>query len=320
MKYIAYGVAPDQADEDLLFSLQNAAPDYTIVTGRTKKELKPYLSGIEIAFRDIENDALGAMPKLKWFQAWSAGIDHLLKDKNLQKSSFQISSASGIHPVPMAEHIFSLLLTLGRGLLHADQFRRNHEFGKVAPEKLFELDGKNMLILGAGAIGRRTATLARAFGMRVTAAKRRNLDRLGPFDQVIPWESFREYLESSDIVLNILPLTPDTENLFTAAEFKRMRTDSIFVNVGRGKTVVQEALEDALLSGTIGGACLDVTDPEPLPSASPLWEMDNVVLTGHYAGFTPRYEERGNKLFLKNLELYLQGKTPENIVDRERGY
>ena len=177
-----------------------------------------------------------------------------------------------------------------------------------------------MLMLGAGAIGRRTATLARAFGMRVIAAKRRNLDRLGPFDQVVAWETFREYLQSADVVLNILPLTRETEHLFTQAEFKRMRPDSIFVNVGRGGTVIQEALEDALISGTIGGACLDVTDPEPLPASSPLWEMENVILTGHYAGFTPRYDERANALFMKNLELYLAGKSPENLVDRVRGY
>ena len=119
MKYIAYGVNKNEVDEILVDNIRHAAPDYEIITGKTRKELKPYLSKIEIAFRSIESEALAAMPSLKWFQAWSAGVDHLLGSDKISDSNFLISNTSGIHPVPMSEHIFSLLLSLGRGLTWA---------------------------------------------------------------------------------------------------------------------------------------------------------------------------------------------------------
>ncbi|WP_319559022.1 D-2-hydroxyacid dehydrogenase [Marispirochaeta sp.] len=320
MKYIIYGTDPEKADDELIKQIQTLAPEYKVVCGKTEEELAPWLANAELAFREIDIDVLLKMPSLKWYQAWTAGVDHLLEDPRIMESSFKISTASGIHPVALTEHIFALLLTLSRGLQYSQGFRRQHSWKKVPALRIFELEGKTMLILGAGAIGRRSATIARAFGMRVIAAKRRHLDRLGPFDEVVPWEGFREYLKTADVVLNILPLTHETEGFFGAAEFKLMRSESVFINVGRGKTVHTDALLDALENGTIAGACLDVIDPEPLGKESPAWEMENLILTGHYAGITPKYEERGNALFLSNLELYIKGQEPENLVDRERGY
>ena len=320
MKYLIYGTDPAKADDQLIDKIRSIAPGYEVVCGKTEKELSPYLADAEIAFRELDTELLLRMPALKWFQAWTAGVDHLLEDPRIMKSSFQISTASGIHPVAMTEHIFALLLTLSRGLQYSQDFRGQHKWKKVPSLRLFELEGKTMLILGAGAIGRRSATIARAFGMRVIAAKRRHLDRLGPFDEVVPWEGFREYLKTADVVLNILPLTPETEGLFGPGEFSLMPPESVFINVGRGKTVDTDALLEALEKGSIAGACLDVIDPEPLGNDSPAWKMDNLILTGHYAGVTPRYEERGNALFLSNLELYINGKEPANLVDRERGY
>ena len=247
-------------------------------------------------------------------------VDHLLEDQRIAESPVMLTNASGIHPVPMAEHIFSLLLSLSRGLYFAAAFREQRLWKRVPVLRLFELEGKTMLILGAGSVGRRTATLAKAFGMRVIAARRSNLDRLGPFDEVVPWEAFREYLPDTDVLVNILPLTPETEGLLDTTVFDRLGPHAIFINVGRGKTVDQYALEAALREGRIGGAGLDVVDPEPLPPDSDLWTMENVILTGHYAGITPRYEERGNEIFLQNLSRYLENKELFNLVDRKRGY
>jgi phosphoglycerate dehydrogenase-like enzyme len=320
MKYIAYGVEAAKADRDLITRIEELAPDYTVLPGNSLDDFTGKLDEIEIAFRDIGIETLLAMKNLKWFQAWSAGVDNLMADPRVLDSRFTITNTRGIHPVQMAEHIFSLLLSLSRGMNYSWQLRTDHSWKQVPASRLFELEGKTMLILGAGAIGRRTATIAKAFGMRVIAARRSDLDRLGPFDEVVPWEAFREYLESADVVLNILPLTPETEGLIGAQEFGRMGAETVFLNVGRGKTVNQVALIDALRRGVIACAGLDVADPEPLPAESPLWDLENVVMTGHYAGITPRYDERGNELFLRNLGNYTAGKELQNIVDRNRGY
>ena len=320
MKYIAYGTDPAQADSRLIEEIERIAPDYRIVTGKGAADFAEVRENVEIAFREIEPELAASFPALRWYQAWSAGVDRLLADDEVRRADFAITTASGIHPVPMAEHIFSLLLTLSRGLNWAARFRSEKSWKRVPSLRLQELEGKTALLLGAGRIGRRTATIARAFGMRITAVKRRQLDRLGPYDEVVAWEAFREYLDASDVVINILPLTADTERLFGREEFRRMKNETIFINVGRGGTVDQQALVAALTEGEIAAAGLDVVDPEPLSPDSPLWEMENVVLTGHYGGITPRYEERGNEIFLKNLARYVTGKPLENLVDRERGY
>jgi phosphoglycerate dehydrogenase-like enzyme len=320
MKYIAYGVEASKADRDLITRIEESAPDYKVLSGNSIDDFAGKLDEIEIAFRDIGIETLLAMKNLKWFQAWSAGVDNLMADPRILDSRFLITNTRGIHPIQMAEHVFSLLLSLSRGLNHSWKLRGEHIFQQVPASRLFELEGKTMLILGAGAIGRRTATIAKAFGMRVIAARRSDLDRLGPFDEVVPWEAFREYLESADVVLNILPLTHETEGLLGAKEFGRMGPGTVFLNVGRGKTVDQEALIEALNKGVIDCAGLDVADPEPLPADSPLWDMENVVMTGHYAGISPRYDERGNEIFLRNLKSYTDGKELQNIVDRKRGY
>lgn len=320
MKYIAYGIDRDKANQELIRRINEIAPDYTVVSGCTRNELDAYLGAIEIAFRNTEPALLTEMPSLRWFQTWSAGVDHLWEYDRILHGDFQITSASGIHPVPMAEHIFSLLLSLSRGLVRNNLNRQERRWAKVDQQTLFELEGKTMLILGAGKIGRRTATVARAFGMRVIAVKRRHLERLGPYDEVVAWEAFREYLGQSDVVLNLLPLTPDTEGLFGHKEFGGMKSDAIFLNLGRGKTVDQGAMIQALENGGIQAAGLDVFDPEPLPDTSPLWRMENVAMTCHYAGFTPHYEERAEEIFLANLRRFLDGERLENLADRSRGY
>lgn len=320
MKYIAYGIEREDANQELIERINEIAPEYRVISGRTQNELDAYLGEIEIAFRSPRIELLEEMPSLKWYQAWSAGVDHLLEHEGVRSADFLITSASGIHPVPVAEHIFSLLLSLSRGLVRNNLYRQERRWEKVEQESLFELEGRTMLILGAGKIGRRTATVARAFGMRVIAVKRNHLERLGPFDEVVPIEAFREYLSEADVVLNILPLTADTAGIFGRGEFAHMKSDAVFINVGRGKTVDQGALIEALDRGVIRAAGLDVFDPEPLQETSPLWRMENVAMTCHYGGFTPHYEERAEEIFLANLRRYLAGDTLENLADRSKGY
>ena len=181
------------------------------------------------------------------------------------------------------------------------------------------LHGATLGIVGLGAIGRRIATIAGAFGMRVTALKRTTesapgVERVFGPGQLVP------FLKEAEYIVNTLPLTPQTKGYFGPQEFAAMRSDAVFINIGRGATVRSDALLQALHSGGIAGAALDVTDPEPLPADHPLWAMDNVILTPHYAGAHPGYVQRASAIFLENLARFVAGAELTNVVDKQAGY
>jgi phosphoglycerate dehydrogenase-like enzyme len=137
---------------------------------------------------------------------------------------------------------------------------------------------------------------------------------------VLPVTQLAEALPQADYVVNILPLTQDTYHLFGDREFAAMKSGAVYINVGRGATTDEAALIKALGSGCIGGALLDVMETEPLPSDSPLWDLENVLLAPHYAGYHPRYQELALEVALENLQRYVQGKPLRNLVDKAAGY
>jgi phosphoglycerate dehydrogenase-like enzyme len=139
-------------------------------------------------------------------------------------------------------------------------------------------------------------------------------------DRIYPGEATRSMLAECDFIVNTLPDTPQTHHLFNETMFRAMKPASFFVNVGRGGTVNEQDLIRALKKGWIGGAGLDVFETEPLPESSPLWQLENVILTPHVSGFTPEYDDRATDLFAENLRRYLRGKPLLNLVNRERGY
>jgi phosphoglycerate dehydrogenase-like enzyme len=188
-------------------------------------------------------------------------------------------------------------------------------------QQLAALNGKTMLIAGFGAIGGTIARIARAFGMEVTGLRRRPA-KGGAADGVRLEEAsrLRDFLPQADYVVNILPSTPDTQHSFGAAEFGLMKNSALYINVGRGATTDEAALVEALGAKRIAGALLDVTEIEPLPADSPLWTMDNVIITGHYAGCHPEYGRMAMEVTLDNLERYKRGEPLKNLVDKIKGY
>jgi phosphoglycerate dehydrogenase-like enzyme len=179
-----------------------------------------------------------------------------------------------------------------------------------------------MLILGFGTIGRQVARVAEAFDMRVVGVRRSA--GAGPGGagtaELVDYSRVPELLPESDIVVDILPLTPETRECIGTKEFALMKKTALFANIGRGKTVDEAALLTALRDGTIAGAVLDVMATEPLPPESPLWDAPNIIITSHYSGFHPRYDELAFGKFLDNLGRYVRGEPLINVVDKERGY
>lgn len=231
-----------------------------------------------------------------------------------------ISTASGIHGQQMTEHLFGMLFAWNRRLKDSFEAQKRHEWVQFKHEDMSVLSGKTMLILGYGTIGEQVAAAARVFGMQVTGLRRSPEKTLGQSVNVLSYSNLNEQLPLADVVVNILPYTPETKAVFGMEQFNLMKKSALFANIGRGATVDEAAMIQTLQGKCIAGALLDVASQEPLPASSPLWDLENVMLTSHYSGFHPRYNEMAFDLFIENLTRYIKGEVPKNLVDKQKGY
>ncbi|MDR5694987.1 MAG: D-2-hydroxyacid dehydrogenase [Armatimonadota bacterium] len=266
---------------------------------------------------NLPREAIAQAPNLKWIHSTAAGVDQLLFPEILEREIL-VTTSSGIHAIPLCEHVFAMMLALSRRLHYAIRqqiHRRWDRRGSVGGE----LGGGTLGILGLGHIGVELAKRAVAFEMRVIGTKR--TPSPVPFvERVLPPEGLDEVLMESDVVVIALPLTPQTRGLIGERELRLMKPTAFLINVGRGPIVQERALIRALREGWIAGAALDVFEQEPLPADSPLYDLENVILTPHVAGTSPRYMDRAIPLFCENLGRYLRGEPLLNVVDKKRGY
>lgn len=301
--------------------VQEIAPDYKLTIGKAKELDPSILKNAEILVGWARNHAdtlLDPDSKLKWVQTWSAGVDYL-PQADLSDRNILLTNTSGIHAIPISEMVLGMLLSMSRMLKQAilNQASRNWDSTDTA---MSELHGKTIVIAGVGEIGTATARLAEAFGMNVVGVRKSG--KPAPHvKKMVKMEQLEEVLSEGDYIINILPLTEDTKHLFNEQTFGAMKTGACFVNVGRGATVQTSALVKALEEKKLSAAALDVFEEEPLPEDHPLWEMDNVLITPHFAGSTPHYSERAFEVFLENLKAYVKNEDlPRNLVDYSRSY
>jgi D-2-hydroxyacid dehydrogenase (NADP+) len=213
----------------------------------------------------------------------------------------------------VAQHAMGLILALVRQLhLARDNQAKRYWRGMISDlqQREDELGGKTLLIVGLGHIGSRLAALARAFDMRVIATKRDVASGTGAADAVFPHDRLRAHLPEADVVALTCPLTPQTERLIDAQAFAAMKPSAYLINVARGRVVDEPALVAALADKRIAGAGIDCTVEEPLPAGSPLWALDNALITPHTAGETRRYEDNVIDLLLENLDRLWRGDLP----------
>ncbi len=279
---------------------------------------------------------LSMAPNLRWVQAQSAGID-MMYNTPIWRSEIAITSANGVHSVQIAEYVLGMLLSLVHHFPAAYRLQSEARWPGMQEKSTFttrELRDKTLGILGYGAIGREVARLASAFGMRVLATRRTGrpaafdgwtLPGTGDPDGSIPARFYdlnelHEMLPACDMLVLALPLSAQTRHLIGQAEFALMRPHVFLVNIGRGPLIDHDALVEALREKRIRGAALDVTEPEPLPADSPLWHMENAIITPHISGLSAYYYERLVELFAENLRRYLAGEPLLNLVQRELGY
>ena len=320
MKTILLNFRPHEFPQAQIDRVQAALPDRRVVVTDDRAEMETCLEEIEIAAGDFPRDLLLRAPNLRWYQQWGAGADWLLKTPEAAQKSWTLVNASGVHAIPITEHILALMLAFARGLHLAVHMQQQHTWKKAARAELFELAGATLVLVGVGAIGERTAQVARALGMRVLGVRRNPQQPADGVDAMFAPEQLIEVLPQADFVVLTIPLTHETRGLIGEKELRAMKPNAYLINIGRGGTVQTAALVRALQEGWIAGAGLDVVDPDPLPPDSPLWDMENVILTGHYSGLTPHYFERAFAIFLDNLQRYAAGQPLRNVVDKRLGY
>jgi phosphoglycerate dehydrogenase-like enzyme len=255
-----------------------------------------------------------AATRLRWIHTHGAGTEHhplaLYRERGLI-----FTNGSGISAIPISEHVIMVMLAAAKGLpvLIRAQEQSTWVSRRSTSQELFNTDA---LVLGYGALGRAIGDRLKPFGVRVTGVRRRPSGEPG----VLGLDEWRSQLSGFDWVIVAVILTPDTRHLIGAAEFAAMRSSAWLVNISRGGVVDQEALLLSLQRGAIGGACLDVTDPEPLPRESALWRCSNVILTPHSSWSSPNFDSRSATLFLELLEQFRRGGSLQNTVDLEAGY
>ena len=258
--------------------------------------------------------------KVRWIQASSAGIGQLVKRLALHRLGATLTTAAGVHARPLAEFVLWAMLAFAKNYPLARQQQRAQHWERFHND---DLEGKTLAVVGLGSIGREVARLARAMGLHVIGSKR-SIEGLQPADvdvsALYALSDLQAMLAQADYVCLICPHTPETEGMMDAAAFAAMKPGSVFINIGRGALVQEEALLQALEQGPMQGAVLDVTSPEPLPPGHPLWEKDNVIIFPHSASTSRNENRRLVALFCDNLQRYLTGEPLRNVFDIDRLY
>jgi phosphoglycerate dehydrogenase-like enzyme len=329
---------PSTMDDGLLEQVRALSPRLRVEMQTTTSlaDLGRQLAEVEVLLTSLDLPAAEQTPRLRWVQTYFAGVDGWLEKAGDRIRNVLVTTASGVHGPNMAEYGLMMMGAWAHELPQLLEYQRQSEWPAERRKVLVpgELRGATLGVVGYGSIGREAARQACALGMRVLACKRNPSQRedtgwilpgTGDPPGTLPEryyavEQLNDMLSECDYVLLTLALTPVTRHIIGAAALQSMKPSAVLVNVARGALVDEPALIEALRSGTIRGAGLDVFETEPLPDDSPLWSLPNVLLTPHIAGITPAYHQRLMTLFVDNLRRYLAGEPLLNRVDRDAGY
>jgi len=304
--------------------LRKAFPGMGVVHLPDYNKLDPELPHADIFVGwSLRPHQFAAARRLKWLHSTAAGVAQLMYPE-LRASGIAVTNASGVHTVPIAEHVLGLLIALARRFPSAFRHQAARHWGQQdiwdEPVRPRELRGATLLLVGLGNIAREVARLARAMGLRVIAVTRSGRAAPEHADHVAPASALDTSLAEADFVVLAAPETPETHHLMNAARLARMKPSAYLVNVARGSLVDETALVAALREQRIAGAALDVAGEEPLPPSSPLWTLDNCFFTPHLSGASDSLWERQAELLFDNLDRWFSGRHLRNRVDLNRGY
>jgi len=304
--------------------IRNSSHDIRIWQSQDKKRLLNLIADVDILFAGAFSlEMFLAARRLKWIQTDGAGVNKFLFPEVI-RSDVIITSAGGVHHIPVSEHVIGLMLSLSRKshFLIRNQMERTWERNDAdLMNQIDELSGKTVGIVGLGRIGKEIARKAKCFEMEVIATRRSSASRKPSYvDKLVRAENLANLLAESDFVVLSLPLTNETKGMLGEVQLKSMKRTAYLINVSRGKIVQERKLIQALKEGWIAGAGLDTFENEPLSRNSELWDMKNVLITPHVAGLSRYYFERLTNIFCKNLIRFTNSKPLINVVNKTLGY
>ncbi len=269
--------------------------------------------------RELNRSVFLMAPRLAWVHSRNAGLDSFLFPE-LVASPVTLTNGSGVFSAPLGEFALAAMLYFAKDLR---RMVRNQVAAKWEPFDVMRLAGQTVGIVGYGDIGKEVAWRAKAMGMRVFALKRHPPSPgsdLGPVERMYPSSELIEMISVCDYVVVTAPLTAETLHMIGEAEFAAMKPDAVIINVGRGPVIDEAAMVRALTAGHIKGAGLDVFEHEPLPADSPLYRLENVLVSPHCADNTPDWLDNAMKFFIAQFERFRKGEPLLNVVDKKLGY
>ena len=304
--------------ESHIQQIRAASEEHEVVVALSQDDQLAHGHDVDVFLGSFSRALFEAAKNLKWVHTIAAGVDRMLFDEFV-KSPIIFSSAKGTVGTHLAEHAWALLLGLLRRIGMAVR-ERTWEIRETAWRDTWELGGRTLGIIGLGGTGVEVARRAVGFDMTTIAIDPEDVPRPDFVREV--WKPGRIYdlLEQSDVVVVCAPLTKLTRGMFDMAAFRHMKPHALLINVARGPIVDEQSLIQALEQNLIGGAGLDVTPQEPLPAESPLWDMDNAIITPHVAGESPFRIDRSVDLFCENLKRFSEGRPILSEIDKEKGY
>ncbi len=305
-----------------LAALEQLPGDVRIVAGDTPEAFRDAAADADAIFswwadRTLLERVLEQAPRVRWIHSASAGVDSVLSPAVVRHPAV-LTNARGVFSDSLAEFVAAAMLFFAKDLR---RMLKSQAAGAWDPFDVEMLEGRTLGIIGYGSIGRAVARLARAFGMKIAALRRRPGAEVEPApDAVYGPAGLRDMLAASDYTALCAPLTPETRGLIGPDEIAAMKQSAVLINVGRGPVVNEPALVDALSRNRIRGAALDVFETEPLPLGHPFWRMENVLLSPHCADHTADWRARSMEMFLQNFRRFVKGAPLLNVVNKPAGY
>ncbi|MXW27873.1 MAG: D-2-hydroxyacid dehydrogenase [Chloroflexi bacterium] len=310
------GVSQDQIN----LVREAAGPGSEIVVTADPGQALAEMVKADVLLGQLNPELFAVAERLKWVHATASGVDGYLFEE-FKRSAIPLTGEKGLVGPHLADHAFALLLALARSLKPAMQLKGKAWRSRVPMRRAaFELGGLTIGIVGFGGTGRAIADRAAGFGMKVCAVDALDVPGTTLVPVVDRMDRFDSLLGRSDVVAVCTPLTPETHHLFNRESLALMKPGSVIVNVTRGEVVELEAVIDAVESGHLRGAALDVVDGEPLPADHRVFDVENIILTPHTAGASERRAQRNLDRFCENLQRFRSNRELLGLIDKETGF
>ena len=301
--------------------LKNKYPEFDFDYCNSREEIPDSIVDADIFVGGLNRDLYLQAKKLKWIQSTSSGVDYFVAIPELVDSDVLLTSASGTHAGAVADSAIGMILAFTRCIRDSIFKQQRRQWDQSLRSKAVELARSTVGIIGLGNLGRQMAKRAQGFDARIIAADLYPSNKPDFVHELHGFDKLSDLLRESDYVIVTVPRTPQTTGMIGAEQIALMKPTAMLVGMSRGGIIDQGALADALLSGQLASAALDVFDPEPLPEDSELWDIENLLITSHISGGTQHEGQYVLEIFSENLDRFCQGDLPlRNQVDKQLGF